>query len=125
MEYQGEWLETDAVDSARLEALLKARSAGECDFMLVDVREPFEYEAAHLPGVDLLRPTSRFQAWAQELIDLSRQRPVILTCRTGNRTGQVQQILKANGAGQLIDHRGGIMQWRGEIVRNDSAKGVL
>jgi len=125
MEDQSEWLETDAVDSARLEALLQARSAGECDFMLVDVREPFEYEEAHLPGVDLLRPTSRFQAWAQELIDLSRQRPVILTCRTGNRTGQVQQILKANGAGRLIDHRGGIVRWRGEIVRGDSTKGVL
>ena len=124
MEYRSEWLETEAVDSARLEALLKDRSAGECDFVLVDVREPFEYEEAHLPGVDLLRPTSRFQAWAQELIELSRQRPVILTCRTGNRTGQVQQILNANGAGRLIDHRGGIMQWRGEIVRNDSAKGV-
>ncbi len=125
MEYRSEWLETDAVDSARLEALLKARSAGECDFVLVDVREPFEYEAGHLPGVDLLRPTSRFREWAKELIDLSRQRPVILTCRTGNRTGQVQQILQAKGAGRLIDHRGGIVQWRGEIVRNDSAKGVL
>ncbi|WP_292656755.1 rhodanese-like domain-containing protein [Nitratifractor sp.] len=124
MEYRSEWLEVDAVDSPRLEALLQAREAGACDFVLVDVRELFEYEAAHLPGVDLLRPTSRFQAWAQELIDLSRQQPVILTCRTGNRTGQVQQILQANGAEQLIDHRGGIMQWHGEIIRNDSAEGV-
>ncbi|ADV46898.1 rhodanese-like domain-containing protein [Nitratifractor salsuginis] len=109
------WLEGDAVNSAQLEALLAAREAGACDFLLVDVREPYEYEEAHIPGVDLLRPTSRFQEWAGELIELSRQKPVILTCRTANRTGQVQQIMKQHGAGKLIDHRSGIMSWHGPV----------
>lgn len=109
------WLEGHAVNSGQLEALLEARKGGACDFLLVDVREPYEYQEAHIPGVDLLRPTSRFQEWAGELIELSRQKPVILTCRTANRTGQVQQILMQHGAGKLIDHRGGIMSWHGPV----------
>ncbi|WP_456456190.1 rhodanese-like domain-containing protein [Nitratifractor sp.] len=111
-------LEGDAVNSMELEALLEARKKGEADFMLVDVREVFEYEQGHLPGVDLLRPTSTFSDWAAELIEMSRRKPVVLTCRTGNRTGQVQRILVQNGAEKLIDHRGGIMAWQGEVVRD-------
>ena len=108
-------LEGERVSSAELEKLLEARKAGECDFILIDVREPYEYEAEHIPGVDLLRPTSRFREWAQELAEMSRQKPVVLTCRTANRTGQVQQLLKRMGAGQVIDHSGGIMAWHGVV----------
>jgi len=111
-------LQKEAVNSAELEVLLEARKKKEAEFVLVDVREPFEYEEGHLPGVDLLRPTSTFGDWAAELIEMSRRKPVILTCRTGNRTGQVQRILLQNGAEKLIDHRGGIMAWRGEVVRD-------
>lgn len=111
-------LQNDALSSAELETLLEARKKGEVEFVLVDVREPFEYDEGHLPGVDLLRPTSTFGDWAAELIEMSRQKPVILTCRTGNRTGQVQRVLLQNGAERLIDHRGGIMAWHGEIVRD-------
>ncbi len=115
MEWKREWLESSAINSRQLEALLKAREAGECDFVLVDVREAFEYEEAHIPGVDLLRPTSRFQEWAGEIIELSAHKPVILTCRTGNRTAQVQRILTGHGAKQLIDHLNGIMSWHAAV----------
>jgi len=114
MEY-AKLLEGERIGSAELEKLLEARKAGECDFILVDVREPYEYEAEHISGVDLLRPTSRFREWAQELAELSHQKPVVLTCRTANRTGQVHQLLKRMGAGQVVDHLGGIMDWRGAV----------
>ncbi|WP_457606593.1 rhodanese-like domain-containing protein [Nitratifractor sp.] len=108
-------LSGERVDSAQLEQLLEARKAGECDFLLVDVREPFEYEAGHIPGVDLLRPTSRFQEWAKPLVEEYADRVLILTCRTANRTGQVQRTLQKLGHPRVIDHSGGILSWRGEI----------
>jgi len=110
-----ELLNQENVDSAQLEALLKARKSGECDFVLVDVREPFEYEAGHIKGVDLLRPTSSFQSWAKELAEDMRDKVLIITCRTANRSYQVQQILKKMGHPKVIDHSGGIMAWRGDI----------
>ncbi len=113
-------LQKDQISSLELESLLKARGNNECDFILVDVREIYEYEEEHIEGVDLLRPTSRFQDWAKELIDLSKDNTIILTCRTGNRTGQVQRILKGNGAKSIIDHQGGIMGWHNDVIYNDS-----
>lgn len=110
-----ELLEKEWVDSHELESLLEARKSGECTFLLVDVREPYEYEEMHIVGVDLLRPTSRFREWAQELADLSRETPLVLTCRTANRTGQVQQLLKRMGGERVVDHRSGIMTWHGEV----------
>ncbi len=115
MEWQKEWLEGDAVDSSQLEALLRAREKGEADFLLVDVREPWEYEMGHIPGVDLLRPTSAFRDWAGTLGDEAGGKPIILTCRTANRTAQVQMILQRMGVPGVINHLGGIMSWKGEI----------
>ncbi|WP_456434082.1 rhodanese-like domain-containing protein [Nitratifractor sp.] len=112
-----ELLSKDSVDSAELEVLLKAREAGECDFLLVDVREPFEYEAGHIPGVDLLRPTSTFQHWARELAEGMKDRTLVITCRTANRSYQVQQILRRMGHPRVIDHAGGIVSWRGPIEK--------
>ncbi len=110
-----EVLEKDWIDSHELESLLEARKRGECDFLLVDVREPYEYEEMHIVGVDLLRPTSRFREWAQELVDRSKELPLVLTCRTANRTGQVQQLIKRMGGERVIDHRSGITTWDGAV----------
>ena len=117
MEWKKAWLEGEAVDSAQLEALLKAREAGEVDFVLVDVREPWEYETGHIAGVNLLRPTTAFRSWAKALVEETRERPLILTCRTANRTGRLQPLLRRLGHPRVIDHRGGIVTWRGAIEK--------
>jgi rhodanese-related sulfurtransferase len=117
MEWESSWLESEELDSQQLEALLRAREAGEVQFLLVDVREPWEYEAGHIPGVDLLRPTSAFRSWAKTLAEETRELPLILTCRTANRTGQLQPLLKRLGHPRVINHRGGIVTWRGAIEK--------
>ncbi len=115
MRWSESWLEGEAVDSAQLEALLNAREKGEADFLLVDVREPWEYEMGHIPGVDLLRPTTAFRRWAKELVAQTQDRPVILTCRTANRTGMLQPLLRRMGHPRIINHTGGIVAWTGPL----------
>jgi len=115
MEWKSAWLESDTVDSAQLEALLKAREAGETDFLLVDVREPWEYEMGHIPGVDLLRPTTQFRRWGKHLAAEAADRPIILTCRTANRTGMLQPLLRRMGHPRVINHLGGIVAWHGPV----------
>jgi len=110
-----ELLTKDNVTSEELESLLEARAKGEADFLLVDVREQMEYDMSHIKGVDMLKPTSTFQQWAQDFLDAHQNEAVIFTCRTGSRSGQVQHIFKSNGMQKAINHYGGIVTYRGEI----------
>ncbi len=110
-----ELLNKSHVSSEELEILLKERAEGNADFILVDVREQMEYDAGHIKGVDMLKPTSSFQSWAQSFLDEYKDKTVIFTCRTASRSGQVQHIFKQNGMGKAINHSGGIVTYRGEI----------
>jgi len=112
-----ELLTQDNITSEDLERLLEARAKGEIDFLLVDVREDMEYEMGHIKGVDMLKPTSTFQQWAQEFLDSHQDKAVIFTCRTGSRSAQVQHVFKSNGMEKSINHYGGITTYRGEIER--------
>jgi len=112
-----ELLAKDNINSEDLEALLEAREKGEADFLLVDVREDMEYRMGHIKGVDMLKPTSVFQQWAEAFLREHNDKPAIFTCRTGSRSGQIQQIFKANGFKRPINHAGGIVTFRGHIER--------
>jgi len=112
-----ELLQKSHVNSNELETLLKEREAGNVDFILVDVREPYEYDAGHIKGVDMLKPTSSFQSWAQEFLDAHQDKTVIFTCRTDSRSGQVQHVFMQNGMTKVINHSGGIVTYRGEIEK--------
>jgi rhodanese-related sulfurtransferase len=110
-------LEKESIHSEVLEQLLQARSANEVAFILVDVREPMEHEEGHILGVDFLKPTSTFEQWAEAFFKEHQDETIIFTCRTGARSGQVQQIFKRSGHPRVINHAGGITSYSGEIVR--------
>jgi len=110
-------LDKSTVSSEELKMLLKEREEGKVDFLLVDVREEMEYQMGYIKGVDLLKPTSSFQNWAQQLLEETKDQTVIFTCRTDNRSGQVQMIFKQNGHPRVINHAGGIVSYRGDIER--------
>jgi rhodanese-related sulfurtransferase len=108
-------LDKTDIHSEELESLLKAREEEKADFILVDVREDMEYQMGHIKGVDMLLPTSTFAQWAEKFAEENKDTTVIFTCRTGSRSGQVQQIFKSHGLDHVINHAGGIVSYRGEI----------
>lgn len=110
-------LDKSYVHSEELEVLLKEREERKVDFILVDVREQMEYDNGHIKGVDLLKPTSTFQSWAQDFLNEYKDKTVIFTCRTDSRSGQVQQVFRQNGMEKVINHAGGIVSYRGDIDR--------
>jgi len=112
-----ELLNKSFVSSAELETLLKEREAGNADFILVDVREQMEYNMGHIKGVDMLKPTSRFQSWGQSFFDENREKTVIFTCRTDARSGSVQRVFQQNGMKNVINHSGGLVSYLGEIEK--------
>lgn len=112
-----ELLEKRDISSSELEVLLKAREEGTVDFVLVDVREDMEYNMGYIKGVDMLKPTSTFQSWAESLLNETKDKTVIFTCRTGNRSGQVQNVFSQNGHDKVINHYGGIVSYSGEVAK--------
>jgi rhodanese-related sulfurtransferase len=115
-------LSKESINSQELESLLYARKKGRVDFLLVDVREEREYESAYIEGVDILMPSSLFSEWSEDFCRVYRQRAVIFTCRTGNRSGVLQRLCKANGMACVINHAGGITAFCGETIKADTVK---
>ncbi len=111
------FLEKGYIDSEELHILLEEREVGEAAFVLVDVREDMEYDMGHIQGVDMLKPTSSFNEWAQKLFDETKDKTVIFTCRTGSRSGQIQNAFKQHGHHGVLNHFGGIVTYRGIIEK--------
>ena len=108
-----EMLQTAQLGSSALELLLEARKRGEVDFKLVDVREVFEYTNNSITGTDLLIPTSMIQKHVNQF-EAMKDEPVILYCRTGNRTGYVMSALHNMGLKNVIHLSAGIVSFGGE-----------
>jgi hydroxyacylglutathione hydrolase len=74
---------------------------------LLDVREPNEYAAGHIPGITLI-PMGEVAA---RLSELPRDKEIIVTCRTGNRSSQVADLLREQGFTNVHNMTGGIVAW--------------
>ena len=110
-------LKKQDINSEELSLLLEARTEGKMDFLLVDVREEMEYEQGHIKGVDMLKPTTSFQNWGEKLFKEAQGKTLIFTCRTGNRSAQVQNAFLQAGHENAINHYGGIVTYRGKTER--------
>ena len=75
---------------------------------LLDVREPDEYAAGHIPSITLI-PSGEV---ADRLAELPRDKEIIVTCRTGNRSAQVASMLRDQGFTNVHNMTGGIVAWQ-------------
>ncbi|MBE7176869.1 MAG: rhodanese-like domain-containing protein [Mucilaginibacter polytrichastri] len=92
-------------------AELKEKMDNGEDFQLIDVREDFEYEMSNLGGE--LIPMSGIVLEADKI---SRDKPVIIQCRSGNRSGAAVKMLEQQfGFNNLYNLKGGILAWKAEI----------
>ena len=83
------------------------------DFILIDVREPNEFEIVRIPGSHLI-PLSNFTD-GSALATLPRDRPIILHCRSGVRSATALAILKEAGFSDATHVRGGVLAWAKQI----------
>ena len=99
--------------------LWRAVRAGEVTY--IDVREPEVFSAGHVPGAINLplylsedrkrRLNHDFLAWASALRDV-HPGPWVLGCRTGARSSQAAQVLRAAGFSKIGQFAGG---WDGQV----------
>ena len=78
------------------------------DVFVIDVREQWEYDEAHIPGVTLI-PMGEV---ANRLAEIPTDKEVIVTCRSGNRSGQITDFLRQQGFDNVHNMDGGILAWQ-------------
>ncbi len=75
--------------------------------LLIDVREPNEYDEVHATGAQLM-PLSDFQ---NSYASLPTDAEIIMICRSGARSERAGQFLIDQGYGNVSNLTGGTMAW--------------
>ena len=111
----------EAADAARdstisvleLKDKLDRRERGEEDFVLIDVREPAEFEIVSIPGAVLI-PKNEF-LMGDALSQLPQDRPIVLHCKVGGRSAEVLAVVKAAGFADAVHVGGGVVAWVSQV----------
>jgi len=105
------------ISVTQLEHMLKERENGSRDFVLVDVREPNEYEINKIPGSVLIPKGDFLNGSAfDELSQLtSNNQQVVLHCKSGVRSAEALAIVKGAGYADAVHVGGGVVAWVNQI----------
>lgn len=79
--------------------------------LLLDVREPWEYEICHLPGSTLV-PMRQVPA---AIANLDPDRETVVICHHGIRSRQVALYLEHLGFTRIVNLSGGVDAWAREV----------
>jgi sulfur-carrier protein adenylyltransferase/sulfurtransferase len=79
----------------------------EGSYVLLDVRQPVEYEQGHLPGAELIP----LPLLPDSLGRLDRERPVLVYCAVGGRSATAALFLAHNGFSEVYQLEGGLDAW--------------
>ncbi|HEV3211137.1 MAG TPA: molybdopterin-synthase adenylyltransferase MoeB [Chthoniobacterales bacterium] len=90
---------------------LKAKLDRKDKFVLVDVREPYEYEICSIPGSKLI-PLGELPA---RLSELDTADDIVLHCKVGGRSAKALRVLQEAGFRKLNNLKGGIAAWSEEV----------
>jgi len=82
-------------------------AAGE-KLVIVDVREPWEYEEFNLGGT--LVPLGDLMNRVYELEE-HKNDEIVVHCRSGNRSGMAQSLMQAHGFSNVRNLTGGVIAW--------------
>ncbi|SEQ11720.1 adenylyltransferase and sulfurtransferase [Lentzea xinjiangensis] len=92
---------------------LKHKQESGEDFLLVDVREPHEYEIVKIPG-SVLIPKDRILS-GEALSELPQDKPLVLHCKSGARSAEALAALHKAGFSDAVHVGGGVLAWAREV----------
>jgi hydroxyacylglutathione hydrolase/adenylyltransferase/sulfurtransferase len=85
---------------------------------LIDVREPYEYEAGHIPGIEHL-PLDRLGE-----LELTGEEPIVFVCLSGARSGMAAMALRRHGV-DAYSLDGGMLAWAASGSELEPADGYV
>src|SRR5512134_459291 len=80
------------------------------DAVVIDVREPGEFAQSHILNARNV-PLGELEARSRDL-ERFKEKPVIVSCATGNRSGSAASILRKHGFANVVNLAGGIAAWQ-------------
>jgi rhodanese-related sulfurtransferase len=86
---------------------LRERMSADPRVFLLDVREPWEYVAGHVPGAELI-PLGELE---QRVSEVPRDRPIYAICHSGQRSLAAAGYLQALGYREVVNVDGGTAAW--------------
>jgi rhodanese-related sulfurtransferase len=101
----------------------EGKSRVDAGALLLDVREPNEWEAGHAPGAAFI-PLGEVAARVGEV---PRDRPVVVVCRAGGRSARATEFLVAQGI-DAVNLAGGMRAWAAEgfdVQTDDGSDGIV
>lgn len=78
--------------------------------VVIDVREPEEYEAAHIPGIPLIPMGDMIDK--VETLDPAQE--YVFVCRSGRRSLEVAKYFQSNGFDRVHNFLGGMLDWQSQ-----------
>jgi rhodanese-related sulfurtransferase len=99
-----------ALPAISVRELKEKMEAGD-SIMLLDVREPFEYEIARIDGSALI-PLNELSG---RLDELDPEKEIVALCKSGARSASAVQLLQSAGYARSVNLAGGIDAWADEI----------
>lgn len=119
-------LAAGTVSPAELRKILAERR----DVLLLDVRQPGEFEEGHIEGA-VLMPVDDLP---NRLSEIQRDKDIFIYCQSGRRASQAASVLREQGYPSVVSMTGGFNDWvqllaseapedMGEAVAPDAANG--
>jgi rhodanese-related sulfurtransferase/rubrerythrin len=97
-----------SIDSDEAKKFMAEHEEG--SYILLDVRQPGEYQADHIPGAKLIP----LPGLKDGLSQLDSQKPIIAYCAVGGRSLAAAQLLSGLGFEKVYNLKGGIKAWQGQ-----------
>lgn len=85
------------------------------DFILLDVREPHEWQISDIKGATHHIPKDQI---LEHLNEFDTAREIVVYCRTGGRSADVTMLLREHGFERVRNLAGGINAWAKKIDRS-------
>ncbi len=80
-------------------------------FVLIDVREPHEFQICRLPGSKLI-PLGQV---AKRTNELNSADEIVVYCRSGQRSAKAVELLTKVGFSKVHNLKGGILAWSDQV----------
>jgi rhodanese-related sulfurtransferase len=81
--------------------------------LLLDVREPWEFDKARIEGSKLVP----MRSVPEQLQDLDPHRETVVICHHGIRSRMVGRFLESQGFSNIINLSGGVAAWASDVDR--------
>lgn len=78
---------------------------------ILDVRQPHEYDIAHIDGAKLI-PLNEL---SQRIHELDRDQEIVAHCRSGSRSAKAVKFLREAGFRKIKNLKGGILAWSDDV----------